>query len=146
MLKTYLSKYQYFLFAVVFALVGCSSDGGGDTTPTSTVTAPTSVEGKVYVATITSGTGVYATTGKYTLSFSNTQPIYFAVGDGITVASSSGTYTYTASGNSGTANFVDSLLGVGTLTFTFTTATSGTSLSTVASDPNSTQTTTFVEL
>ena len=95
--------------------------------------------------TISSGSGFFATQGTYTLIISNTQNIYTVQGDGVNVADSSGTFTYTATGNQGLTAIVDSVLGSGAFAFTFNTATSGSFQVTAASDPNSKQSGTFTE-
>jgi len=71
--------------------------------------------------------------------------LYTVQGDGVNVAVSSGTYTYTATGNQGLTAIVDSVLGSGAFAFTFNTATSGSFQVTAASDPNSKQSGTFTE-
>ena len=136
---------KYLFLFVLILIQGCSS-GGGDSTPTTTATAPTSIAGMSASMIITSGSGFYATTGSYTVSFSATQPIYTVVGDVVNVTNSSGTYSYTSSGNTGVVAVVDSASGAGSFVLTYTTDTSGTFVATSTSDPTSKQTGTFTQL
>ncbi len=130
------------LFSLTMLACSSSSDSGGGS---SSVSAPSSLAGKVYNMTVTSGSGFFATTGTYTLTISNTQNLYVVTGDGINVADSAGSYTYTTSGNQGVAAIIDSVLSNGAFSFTFNTATSGTFLATAASDAASQQSGTFTE-
>ena len=126
---------------IVFAITLSGCGGGGGTT----AVAPSSIAGKFYKMTISSGSGFYATTGTYTVSFSANQNIYTVKGDGINVVDSAGTYTYSASGSNGSVSIVDSVVGNGAFSLTFTSATSGTFVATAASDPNSSQSGSFTE-
>ena len=108
-------------------------------------TAPTSIVGDTIKMTITSGAGVFATTGTFTVNISANQNIYTVTGDGVNVADSAGTYTYSANNNIGVVSIVDSVLGAGAFTLTFTT-TSSTFTATVVSDPASNQAGTFTKL
>ena len=131
-------------YLVLFALIliqGCSS--GGDDSSTPAVTAPTSIAGDTVRMTITSGVGVFATTGTFTVSLSANQNIYTVTGDGVNVADSAGTYTYSANNNIGVVSIVDSVVGAGAFTLTFTSTTSGTFVATAVSDPASNQAGTF---
>ncbi len=133
-------------YLVVFALIliqGCSS-GGDSSTPV--VTAPTSIAGDTVRMTIASGAGVFASTGTLTVTFSANQNIYTVTGDVVNVADSSGTYTYSANNNIGVVSIVDSVVGAGAFTLTFTSTTSGTFTATVVSDPASNQAGTFTQL
>ena len=106
---------------------------------------PTSIVGETARMTITSGAGFFATTGTFTVNISATQNIYTVTGDGVNVADSAGTYTYSANNNIGVVSIVDSVLGAGAFTLTFTT-TSSTFTATVVSDPASNQAGTFTKL
>jgi len=130
-----------FLIVISIMFTGCGSSSSGG----SSVTAPTSIAGKLYKMTISSGSGLFATTGTYTVSFSSNQNIYTVTGDGVNVADSAGSYTYSASGSTGVVAIVDSLLGNGVVSFTFTSATGGTFVATATSDPNSRQSGSFTE-
>ncbi len=136
-----IKTYIIVLACILVASCGSSSGGGS-----SSVTAPNTVSGKVYRMTISTGAGFYATTGTYTVSFSAIQNTYTSTGDGVNVADSAGTYTYSANGNIGVASIVDSVIGNGSFAFTFTSVTGGTFLATAASDPGSNQSGTFVQL
>ena len=134
-------------YLVLFALIliqGCSSGGGGSSTPA--VTAPTSIVGDTINMTIISGAGFFATTGTYTVNISATQNTYTVTGDGVNVADSAGIYTYSANNNIGVVSIVDSVVGTGAFTLTFTSTTSGTFVATVVSDPASNQIGTFTRL
>jgi hypothetical protein len=133
-------------YLVLFAFIiiqGCSS-GGDSSAPA--VTAPTSIAGDTVMMTIASGAGVFATTGTLTVAFSANQNIYTVTGDGVNVADSAGTYTYSANNNIGVVSIVDSVVGAGTITLTFTSVTSGTFAATVVSDPASNLAGTFTRL
>jgi hypothetical protein len=136
---------KYLVLFALFLIQGCSS-GGDDAPPAPAVTAPTSIAGETIGMTITSGAGVFATTGTYTVSISANQNIYTVTGDGINVADSAGTYTYSANNNIGVVSIVDSVVGAGAFTLTFTSTTSGTFTATVVSDPASNQAGTFTWL
>ena len=136
----------YFTAMLIVLISACGGGGGSNGGGASSVTAPTAIAGKVYRMTITSGSGFYATTGTYTVSFSSTQNIYTVTGDGVNVVDSAGTYTYSASGNVGSVSIVDSLVGNGSFALTFTSATGGTFVATASSDPNSSQSGSFVEI
>lgn len=135
-------KYFLIVVAIMLSGYGCGSGGsdGG-----STIGAPSSIAGKFYKMTISSGSGIFATTGTYTVSFSANQNIYTVKGDGVNVADSAGTYTYFASGSNGVISIVDSLIGNGAFSLTFTSATGGIFVATAASDPNSRQAGLFTE-
>ncbi len=133
------------LIIISFSLFIFACSSGGSDSGSSSVSAPSDLTGKVYKMTISSGSGFFATQGTYTLIISNTQNIYTVQGDGVNVADSAGTYTYTATGNQGLTAIVDSVLGSGAFAFTFNTATSGSFQVTAASDPNSKQSGTFTE-
>ena len=128
------------LFGALVVLVGCGSNGGGGSGEL--VDAPTSLVGRTLDATVTSGSGAFATTGSFRVSFGTST--YALQGDGVNVANSSGTYTYTAVGSVGTAPFIDSGLGSGhTFAFTYTSTTTG---NYSISGPAGVQAGTFVEL
>ena len=129
------------LLFTCFVIVSCGADSGSDS-----FTAPSSISGKVYRMTVDSGAGFFATTGTYTLSFSSTQNTYVVTGDGVNVADSVGSYTFTTNGNLVIASIVDSSLGNGSFALTYSSATGGTFLATAASDAASNQSGRFVEL
>jgi hypothetical protein len=92
--------------------------------------------------TIENGNGPFATSGEFSITTSggnyNIAPISGPVG------ASHGTYTYSVSGNVGTAALSDSTDGPGTAVFAFTSPTSGTYTFTFAAAPGASQTGTFV--
>ena len=65
----------------------------------SSVSAPGSLVDKTYKMTISSGSGLFETTGTYTVSFLNSQDLYVIFGDSDKISDSAGTYNYTATGN-----------------------------------------------
>lgn len=136
---------KYLILIALILIQGCSS-GGDSSTPPPAVTPPTSIVGDTIKMTITSGAGLFATTGTYTVDISATQSIYTVTGDGVNVANSAGTYTYSVNNNTGIVSIVDSVLGAGAFVLTFTTTTSGTFVATVVSDPASNQAGTFTRL
>ena len=136
-------KFDIWLLISTFSLISFIAGCGGGSAP---VTAPSSIAGKEYRMTITSGAGFFATTGAYTLSISATQNIYTVTGDSVNFVDSSGTYTYSANGNLGVVSFVDSFLANGSFAMTFTSTTGGTFSATVVSDPASIQSGSFIQL
>jgi len=138
-IKTFILLFACF----VFASCSSSDSGGGGS---SSVAAPSALTGKIYRMTITSGGGILAITGTYTVNFSSTQNTYIVTGDGVNVADSAGSYTYSTNGNIGLASVLDASFSTGSFAFSFTSATGGTFLATVTSDPNSSQTGSFVQL
>ena len=74
--------------------------------------APDSIAGRGIVATVSSGTGAFASSGKF-LFLPHPDGTYEVFNSGSVVADNSGTYTYTRTGaNTGTLTFIDSILGV----------------------------------
>jgi hypothetical protein len=133
---------------LTMSLISCSSgtqisSNGGAVA----VSAPATVAGKTYRITVEAGSGMFAPTGKFTVTFLSSQPIYTKRGDGVTVGDSWGMYIYSASGDSGTLEIEDSNApdNILSYSFTFNTAISGTYVATIAADVNSTQSGTFTE-
>ena len=135
-----------FMVSVLAFISGCGGGGENNGDSAGGVTAPGSLVGKVYRMTISSGSGIFARTGTYTVSFSSTQDIYVVTGDGVNVADSAGNYTYSVSGNVGVVSIVDSAVGNGSYVLTYTSTIDGTFVATVASDSSSSQSGSFVEL
>lgn len=136
------------LLLLTMSLISCSSgthvSSNGEA---AAVSAPATVAGKTYRITVESGSGMFATTGTFTVAFLSSQPIYTKQGDGVNIGDSFGFYIYSASGDSGTleiedSNAPDTIL---SYSFTFNTAISGTYVATLAADVNSTQSGTFTE-
>jgi pimeloyl-ACP methyl ester carboxylesterase len=115
-----------------------------NTTGLATEEAPTSISGKTIKATITSGSGGFATTGTSDLVTSNTTNQYTINGDMVNVANSAGTFSYSSSGNKGIVAFDDSALGKGNINLTFTSTTSGTFTGDLAQNSSANQTGTFI--
>lgn len=114
----------------------------GSSDPPPAISAPASLAGRTLDATISAGSGAFATTGTFRISF--TASTYAIMGDGVNTANSNGTYTYTAVGAVGTANITDNLLGNGNFAFTYTSASAGTYSANAT--VGGTQAGTFVEL
>jgi hypothetical protein len=132
------------IFAAILlslVIVGCSSS---DSTPAPSVTAPTSISGQTIKGTITSGSGGFATTGTSDFVTSNTTNQYTLNGDGVNVANSAGTFSYSSSGNKGTMAVDDSAFGKGNYFLTFTSNTSGTFTANMEQNPSASQTGSFV--
>ena len=73
--------------------------------------APDSIAGRGIAATVNSGSGVFASSGKF-LFLPHLDGTYDVFNSGSAVADNSGTYTYTRTGaNSATLTFIDSILG-----------------------------------
>ena len=135
-----------FIVSLLAFISGCGGGGENNDGSADGVTAPSSLAGKVYRMTISSGSGIFARTGTYTVSFSSTQNIYVVTGDGTNVADSAGNYTYSVIGNVGLVSIVDSAVGKGSFSLTYASTTDGTFVATAASDPNSSQSGSFVEI
>ena len=134
------------LLFLTTSLISCSindigsSDGGA-----APVSAPSTLSGKTYHGTVESGSGVFGTTGTFTIVFSSSQPTYTMQGDGVNIGDSGGIYIYSASGDSGTLKIFDSGVSKVAFLLTFNTAISGTYVSTTVADVNSKQSGTFTE-
>ena len=138
----------YFTFiSLTMSLISCSiggvsiSDGGA-----AAVSAPGTLEGKTYRVTVESGSGVFATTGTFTVVFLSSQSIYTKQGDGVNTGDSWGMYIYSSSGASGTVKADDSNASEVVFLLTFNAATSGTLVATSTADENSRLSGTFTEL
>ncbi len=136
------------LLFLTMSLISCSSgtnvvsnDGA------STVSAPGTIAGKTYRVTVESGSGVFATTGTFTVDFLSSQPNYTKQGDGVNTGDSWGMYIYSPDGDSGTVKVEDSSAPntISIYSFTFNTAISGTYVATTTADVNSRQSGTFTE-
>lgn len=86
--------------------------------------APSSVAGKSFVCDITGGSLPFAPSGYFLFAVASSGSGYRVIGIS-EVANSSGTYSYSASGASATANFTDTVAGLFVGTFNFTTASTG---------------------
>ena len=135
------------LLFLTLSLISCSSgtnvisnDG------VAAVSAPDTLTGKTYRVTVESGSGVFASTGTFTVRFLSDQPIYTVQWDGVKFRDSWGMYIYSSSGDSGTVKVEDSSGENSVYSFTFSTATSGTYVATAMEDVNSRQSGTFTEL
>lgn len=104
---------------------GCGSDNSNDSNDLN-VSAPTTISGKSIKATVTSGSGGFASSGRSMFVVSNTNNTYKVLGDGINTINTKGTFSYSADDNKATIAFDDSVLGKGNYNFTFTTKTKGT--------------------
>ena len=134
------------LLFLTMSLISCSSgtnviSNGG----TAAVSAPGTLDGKTYRVSVESGSGVFATTGTYTVAFLSSQPIYTTQGDGVNSRDSWGMYIYSYSGASGTVEVDDAHASKVVYSFTFNTAISGTYVATSTAGVNSRQSGTFTE-
>jgi len=134
------------LLFLTMSLMSCSSgtnvisnDGAA------AVSAPDTLAGKTYQVTVESGSGVFATTGTFTVVFLSSQPIYTTQRDDVNFRDSWGMYIYSSSGDSGTVEIEDSSGTNAIYSFTFNTAISGTYVVTATADVNSRQSGTFTE-
>ena len=137
----------YFIFlSLTMSLISCSSgtnvisNGGA-----SAVSAPGTLAGKTYRVTVESGSGVFPSTGTFTVVFLSSQPIYTTQGDGVNSRDSWGMYIYSYSGASGTVEVDDAHASKVVYSFTFNTAISGTYVATSTAGVNSRQSGTFTE-
>ena len=127
---------------VLFNLVVISCSSSND----SSIFAPDSVSGKTYKFTVASGAGGFAATGTWTIKISNTSSSYTVTGDGVNVANSTGTLTYSANGIKGIIAFNDSVIGNGNFILSFTSTTEGAYTADAEFDPAANQSGSFVEL
>ena len=119
----FFARSQLVVLCVALALlVGCGNSGGGGSGDP--VDAPSSLAGRTIDVTINSGSGFFATTGTFRVSFGGSN--YAIQGDGVNVGNSIGFYSYAAVGAVGTAVFIDSLVGDGNFAFTYTSSSRGT--------------------
>ena len=133
------------LFIAVFlgiALIGCSSIDSNNIE--SDLVAPSSISGKTFELTISSGSG-FASSGTWTVAVSNTDNQYTTTWDAPNPGTSAGLFTYTANGNKGRIFFYDSGWGRGHLYLIFTSPTSGTYTADSMSNSSANQSGTFVE-
>jgi len=134
------------LLFLAISLISCSSgtnvisNGGA-----AAVSAPGTLAGKTYRVTVESGSGVFASTGTFTVGFLSAQPIYTTQGDGVNTGDSFGFYTYSSSGASGTVKVEDSVVQNAIYSVTFNSAISGTYVVTATAGVNSRQSGTFTE-
>ena len=128
----------YVAVLVVFFLFGCSDENSIN------VSAPTSIAGKTVDISVNSGSGGFATTGTATMVISDTVNQYSIFGDGVNVANSAGTYTYSSFANVGTISFDDASLGKGAFFLTFTSESSGTYTASIEISSSASQSGSFV--
>jgi len=137
----------YFTFlALTISLISCSIGGiSSSDGEAAAVSAPDTIAGKTYRVTAKSGSGVFASTGTFTVVLLSSQSWYTTQGDGVNFGDSWGMYTYSSSGASGTVKVDDSNVSEVVFSFTFKTAISGTYVVTSTADGNSTLAGTFTE-
>ena len=104
-------------------ITGCSRS---KTSNASNVSAPTSISGKTFKFTVSSGAGVFAASGTWNLVVSSTVNRYEVIDDYGNVGNSAGTFVYSPDGNKATVAYDDSVIGKGNFYLTFTSATAGT--------------------
>ena len=117
------------LFTVVLLssfIAGCGSDSRDDLNVPAPVSAPITISGISIIGTITSGSGVFASSGRSMFVASGSDNKYKVLGDGISTINTKGTFSYGANNNKATITFDDSVLGKGNFYFTFTSKTTGT--------------------
>ena len=137
---------RFTLLFLTMSLISCSSgtnvisNGGA-----AAVSAPGTIAGKTYRVTVESGSGVFPSTGTFTVDFLSSKPWYTKQGDGVNTGDSFGFYIYSSSGASGTVEVDDANASKVVYSFTFNTATSGTYAVTSTAGVNSRQSGTFTE-
>ena len=135
----------YFTFlSLTMSLISCSI-GGISNSGAAAVSAPITLMGKTYRVTAESGSGVFPSTGTFTVVFLSSQPWYTKQGDGVNTHDSWGMYIYNSSGVSGTVKADDSNASKVVFSLTFNTAISGTLVATSMADVNSRLSGTFIE-
>ncbi len=89
--------------------------------------APSSINGSIIEVQVTSGSGIFADRGWFTLILNRDSNTYNIIGWTSDVIDSNGSFTYSGSGNIGTLNINDSATGiVSGISLSFTSSTSGT--------------------
>jgi hypothetical protein len=133
--------------SLTMSLISCSTGGISSSDVEATaVSAPSALAGKTYRVTVKSGSGVFASTGTFTIAFLSSQPWYSTQGDGVNFGDSWGMYSYSSSGASGTLKVDDSKASEVVFSVTFNTDISGAFVVTETADGNSTLSGTFTEL
>ena len=134
------------LLFLTMSLISCSSStnviSNGEA---AAVSAPGTIAGKTYRVTVESGSGMFPSTGTFTVVFLSSQPIYTTQGDGVNTGNSWGMYIYSSSDASGTVEIEDASGTNAIYSFTFNTAISGTYVATETADVNSRQSGAFTE-
>lgn len=120
------------------SLTACSSDDDDDDGG-SGAEAPASVAGETYAATVESGSGLFATTGSFTIEFSATDDSYVIDGDDTNIADSTGTFDYSASGSTAVLALEDSGAGGVSFELEFDSDTAGSFTGSAESDPDAEQ-------
>ena len=134
------------LLFLIMSLVSCSSGTNViSNSGAAAVSAPGTLAGKTYRVTVESGSGVFPSTGTFTVDFLSSQPWYTKQGDGDNSRDSWGMYIYSSSGASGTVEVDDAHASKVVYSFTFNTAISGTYVVTSTAGVNSRQSGTFTE-
>ena len=105
------------LLVILALLSACGGGGSGDGTASSS--GPDSINGKTIIATISTGSGAFASSGSFNISFSVST--YNLIGSG-SVADSNGTYSYL----NGIVTMEDAILSSISCRVNFTSETSGT--------------------
>jgi hypothetical protein len=138
----------YFIFlSLTMTLISCSTGGTSNSdSEAAVVSAPNTLAGKTYRVTAESGSGVFPSTGSFTVVFSGSQLWYTVQGDGVNFPDSWGMYIYSSSVASGTVKVDDSIGSEVVFSFTFNTAISGTLVATSMADVDSRLSGTFTEL
>ena len=133
-------------FSLTMSLISCSTGGiSSSDGEAAAVSAPATLAGKTYRVTVESGSGVFPSTGTFTVDFLSSQPWYTTQGDGVNTFDSFGFYIYNSSGASGTVEVDDAHASKVVYSFTFNTAISGTYVVTSTAGVNSRQSGTFTE-
>ena len=134
-------------FSLTMSLISCSIGGiRNSDDDAAAVLAPSTLAGKTYRVTAESGSGVFPSTGSFTVVFLSSQSWYTVKGDGVNFPDSWGMYRYSSSGASGTVKADDSIGSEVVFSFTFNTAISGVYVATSTADVNSGLSGTFTEL
>lgn len=133
--------------SLAMSLISCSTGGtSGSDGEATAVSAPGSLAGKSYRVIVESGSGVFASTGTFTIASLSSQPRYTTQGDGVNFFDSWGMYICSSRGASGTINVEDANISKVGPSFILNTAISGTFVVTETADGNSTLSGMFIEL
>ncbi|MFT5659298.1 MAG: hypothetical protein ACI9KN_002581 [Gammaproteobacteria bacterium] len=90
-------------FTLVFltmSLISCSSGVSVISNDAAAVSTPASLAGKTYRVTVESGSGVYATTGTFTVTFSGSQPTYTTIDATLSLIDSRGSVAMSTTSSS----------------------------------------------
>lgn len=113
--------YKYIILISSFMLFSCGGGGGGG----GGADAPVSIAGKTYRFTINQGAAPLQTGQNYQVAISASAATYVLTGNNSGMSNSTGSYAYLAGAQFASFDPDDSVLGIGSCSLEFSSATSG---------------------